>query len=49
MATPDWQKEVDAVHALTALDGSAKTREFIERDYAAQKAILTELGLARNN
>jgi hypothetical protein len=28
--------------------GFAKTRQFIERDYAAQKAILTELGLARS-
>jgi putative tricarboxylic transport membrane protein len=49
MATPEWQKEVDTVHALTSFAGSAKTREFIERDYAAQKAILTDLGLARNN
>jgi putative tricarboxylic transport membrane protein len=47
MATPEWQKEVETVHALTAFVGSAKTRQFIERDYAAQKAILTELGLAR--
>ena len=47
MATPEWLKEVESIQALTAFAGSEKTRQFIARDYAAQKAILTELGLAR--
>ena len=47
MATPEWQKEVETIHALTAFVGSEKTRQLIARDYAAQKAILTELGLAK--
>ena len=49
MSTPEWQKEVETIHAVSAFVGSAKTRQLIERDYAAQKAILTELGLARNH
>ncbi len=49
MATPEWQKEVETIHALTAFMGSEKTRQLIARDFAAQKAILTELGLAKSN
>ena len=47
MATPEWQKEVETINALSAFVGSAKTRQLMERDYAMQKAILTDLGLAK--
>ena len=47
MATPEWQKEVEGIHAVSTFMGSAKTRQFIERDHAAEKAFLTELGLAK--
>jgi putative tricarboxylic transport membrane protein len=48
IATPEWQKEVETVHATSAFMGSARTREYMERDYAAQKALLTDLGLVGN-
>ncbi|MGZ9003863.1 MAG: tripartite tricarboxylate transporter substrate-binding protein [Burkholderiales bacterium] len=48
MSTPEWQKEVETVHAVSAFMGAAKTRQLMERDYAAQKALLTELGLVTN-
>jgi putative tricarboxylic transport membrane protein len=47
MATPEWQKEIDSAFGVSAFMGSAKTRQFMERDYAAEKAFLTELGLAK--
>jgi putative tricarboxylic transport membrane protein len=47
MATPEWQKEIDSAYGVSAFMGSAKTRQFMERDYAAEKAFLSELGLAK--
>jgi len=47
MATPEWQKEVESAHGVSAFMGSAKTREFMERDHASEKAFLSELGLAK--
>jgi putative tricarboxylic transport membrane protein len=47
MATPEWQKEIESAHGVSAFIGSVKTRQFMERDYAAEKAFLTELGLAK--
>ena len=47
MSTPEWQKEVETVHAVSMFMGSAKTRELMDRDYSAQKLVLTELGLAK--
>src|SRR5688500_12851823 len=34
MATPEWQKEIDSAFGVSAFMGSAKTRQFMERDYA---------------
>ena len=45
MSTPEWQKEVESAQAVSTCLGSAKTREFMERDYVFQKALLTDLGL----
>lgn len=47
MATPEWQKEIESAHGVSEFMGSAMTRKFMERDYAAEKAFLTELGLAK--
>ena len=46
IASPEWQSYVESVYAVSEFMGSAKTREYIERDYAAEKAFLTDLGLA---
>jgi|SoiMethySBSTD1v2_1073268.scaffolds.fasta_scaffold35277_2 putative tricarboxylic transport membrane protein len=48
IAAPEWQKEIETVHAVSAFMGSAKTREYMERDYAAQKSLLADLGLVGN-
>jgi putative tricarboxylic transport membrane protein len=47
IASPEWQSYVESVYAVSEFMGSARTREYIERDYAAEKAFLTELGLAK--
>jgi putative tricarboxylic transport membrane protein len=47
MSTPEWQKEVEGAHAVSQFMGSARTRAFIERDYAAERAFLVDLGLAK--
>ena len=47
LAAPEWQSYVESVYAISEFMGSAKTREYIERDYAAEKAFLTDLGLAK--
>lgn len=47
MATPEWQKEIDSAYGVSAFMGSEKTRQFMARDYAAEKTFLTELGLVK--
>lgn len=47
MATPEWQKEIESAYGVSQFMGSAKTRQFMERDHAAEKAFLTELGLVK--
>jgi putative tricarboxylic transport membrane protein len=47
MATPEWQKEIESAHGVSEFMGSAKTRQFMEREHATEKAFLTDLGLAK--
>ena len=47
MATPEWQKEIDSAYGVSAFMGSEKTRQFMARDYASEKAFLTDLGLVK--
>jgi putative tricarboxylic transport membrane protein len=47
MATAEWQKEIDSAYGVSAFMGSEKTRQFMARDYASEKAFLTELGLVK--
>lgn len=45
IASAEWQGYVESVYAVSEFMTSAKTREFSERDYTAEKAFLTDLGL----
>ena len=47
MSTAEWQKEVESTSAVSEFKGGAETRKFMESDYAAIKAFLTDLELAR--
>ena len=47
MATPEWKQEIDSAFGVSEFIGSAATRKFMERDYAQEKAFLTELGLVK--
>ena len=47
MASAEWQKEVDGAYGVSKFMGSARTREFMARDHASEKAFLSELGLAK--
>jgi putative tricarboxylic transport membrane protein len=43
----EWKKEVEANFWVSEFMNRAETMKFLERDHAALKAFLTELGLAR--
>lgn len=47
MATPEWRQEIDSAYGVSEFMGSAKTRQFMEREHAAEKAFLTDLGLVK--
>ena len=47
IANAEWQAYVESVYAVSEFMTSAKLREFAARDYVAEKAFLTELGLAK--
>lgn len=47
IASAEWQGYVESVYAVSAFMTSAKLREYAEREHAAEKAFLTELGLAK--
>lgn len=47
IASAEWQGYVESVYAVSEFMSAAKTREFAERDYAAEKAFLTDLGLVK--
>jgi putative tricarboxylic transport membrane protein len=47
IASAEWQGYVESAYAVSEFMTSAKTREFAERDYAAERAFLSELGLAK--
>jgi putative tricarboxylic transport membrane protein len=45
--SPDWKEEMSRIHGMTEYMGSARTRKFMEQDYAEIKAFLTELELVK--
>ena len=47
MATPEWRQEIESAYGVSEFMGSAKTRQYMEREHAAEKAFLTDLGLAK--
>ena len=47
IASAEWQGYVESIHAVSEFMTSAKLREYAERDHAAEKAFLTELGLIK--
>lgn len=47
MATPEWQKEIESAYGVSEFMDSVKTRQFMERDHAAEKAFLSDLGLVK--
>ncbi len=47
MASPEWQKEIESTYGFSEFMGSARTRKFMEHDYAQERAFLTELGLIK--
>jgi putative tricarboxylic transport membrane protein len=47
MATPEWRHEIESAYGVSEFMGSAKTRQFMEREHAAEKAFLTDLGLVK--
>ena len=47
METPEWKAEMELLHGASEYMGSAKTRKFMEQDYAEIKAFLLELELIK--
>ncbi|MES2561295.1 MAG: hypothetical protein V4637_01065, partial [Pseudomonadota bacterium] len=47
MATPEWRQEIESAYGVSEFIGSAKTRQYMEREHAAEKAFLTDLGLVK--
>ncbi|HET7159622.1 MAG TPA: tripartite tricarboxylate transporter substrate binding protein, partial [Burkholderiales bacterium] len=47
MATPEWRQEIESAYGVSEFMGSVKTRQYMEREHAAEKAFLTDLGLVK--
>jgi len=47
ITSAEWQGYVESVYAVSEFMTSAKLREYAERDHAAERAFLTELGLLK--
>ena len=47
METPEWKAEMALLHGTSEYMGSAKTRKFMEQDYAEIKAFLADLDLIK--
>ena len=47
METPDWKADMALLHGTSEYMGSARTRKFMEQDYAETKSFLAELELIK--
>ena len=47
METPDWKAEMALLHGTSEYMGSARTRKFMEQDYAEIKTFLADLDLIK--